>query len=164
MTKLVITVDEHDFEVITDASLACRPAFRIQVDGVELRVLVPDLNGHLEGLHSLLIDDRPYEMVFDRNMHWIKDYAGTHTIKIREEEDLPRSRGRKGPVKAPIPGQIAQVLVSAGQPVHPGQTLVILEAMKMRNEIRAQAAGLVAAVHVSPGQTISRGDLLVEIE
>jgi biotin carboxyl carrier protein len=67
-------------------------------------------------------------------------------------------------VKAPIPGQIAQVLVTAGQPVKAGQTLIILEAMKMRNEIRSQAAGTVSVVHVAAGQTIARGDLLVEIE
>lgn len=67
-------------------------------------------------------------------------------------------------VTSPLPGAVLEVKVSAGQEVSPGQVLVILEAMKMENEIIAPRAGRVAEVAVTPGQSVSAGDLLVSIE
>jgi biotin carboxyl carrier protein len=66
-------------------------------------------------------------------------------------------------VKAPIPGQITRLLVTPGEMVQAGQPLLVLEAMKMQNEIFAQAAGVVQAVHVSAGKTVKRGDILLEL-
>lgn len=65
-------------------------------------------------------------------------------------------------VRAPIPGTIQSVLVKPGAEVVVGQELVILEAMKMKNTIRASRAGQVAAVHVIPGQAVKHNDVLLE--
>lgn len=65
---------------------------------------------------------------------------------------------------APIPGKVVKVHVSVGDEVEAGQPLVVLEAMKMENELTATQAGKVMAVHVEPGQTIDAGGLLVELE
>jgi len=67
-------------------------------------------------------------------------------------------------VTAPIPGKVVAVKVVAGDQVEVGQALVVLEAMKMENELVAEQAGKVIAVHVEPGQTIDAGGLLVELE
>lgn len=69
-----------------------------------------------------------------------------------------------GKVKAHIPGLILKVHVQAGQAVEAGTPLLVLEAMKMQNDVRAHAAGTVAAVHVKEGELVPKGHLLVEIE
>jgi biotin carboxyl carrier protein len=65
---------------------------------------------------------------------------------------------------APIPGKVVKVHVGVDDEVAAGQPLVVLEAMKMENELVAEQAGKVIAVHVEPGQTIDAGGLLVELE
>ena len=67
-------------------------------------------------------------------------------------------------VRAMIPGRIVSVAVGLGDPVHAGQPLFVLEAMKMQNEIRAPRAGIVARVAVEPGRTVELGDVLLLLE
>jgi biotin carboxyl carrier protein len=73
---------------------------------------------------------------------------------------------QSGPSKvvAPIPGKVIAVKVALGDEVEPGQPLVVLEAMKMENELAADQAGRVTAVHVEAGSTVETGHVLVEIE
>lgn len=65
---------------------------------------------------------------------------------------------------APMPGNINEVAVTAGQAVKAGQTLVVLEAMKMENEIVAPRDCVVASVAVSKGDSVNAGDLLVTLQ
>lgn len=67
-------------------------------------------------------------------------------------------------VKPPMPGKIVTVAVSEGDEVKAGQVLVILEAMKMQNEITAPAGGVVKKVHVKAGQNVEGKDVIVELE
>jgi len=67
-------------------------------------------------------------------------------------------------VMAPIPGKVVAVKVAPGDEVEPGQALIVLEAMKMENELAADQAGKVAAIHVAAGDTVEGGELLVELE
>jgi len=64
-------------------------------------------------------------------------------------------------IRAVIPGRVASVAVTAGDRVEVGRTLLVVEAMKMQNELRAPRAGTIERVAVAAGQTIERGDLLV---
>lgn len=67
-------------------------------------------------------------------------------------------------VRAPMPGQIIQVNVSAGEQVERGAVLCVLEAMKMNNQIRAPREGVVAAVHTQEGTQVNYGDPLIALD
>jgi len=69
-----------------------------------------------------------------------------------------------GKVFSPMPGQVIRVAKSSGDQVEEGETLLILEAMKMENVIKAVASGLIRAVHVREGDTVAKQQLLIEIE
>jgi pyruvate carboxylase subunit B len=72
--------------------------------------------------------------------------------------------GASREVRAPMPGLVLRVAVEAGQEVAEGDSLVVLEAMKMENELKAQAAGTVAAVHVSAGDAVAKNAILIAFE
>ena len=67
-------------------------------------------------------------------------------------------------VVAPLPGTITKVVAKAGQKVKKGDVLVVMEAMKMANDIVAEANGTVKAVNVSEGQSVNQGDVLIEFQ
>ena len=75
----------------------------------------------------------------------------------------PAAAAGGDPVKAPMPGTILDVKVSAGQAVKKGDVLVILEAMKMENEIMAAHDGTVASVAVTKGATVNSGDVMLTL-
>lgn len=93
-------------------------------------------------------------------------------VAIKSEADLLLERfgldagdaSAEREVRAPMPGLVLRVLAEVGDTVEAGQGLVVLEAMKMENELRAPAAGTLAAVHAAPGAAVAKNDLLVEIE
>ena len=66
------------------------------------------------------------------------------------------------PIRAPMPGMVTRVDVEPGEKVHAGQGVVIIEAMKMENELKAEASGVVARVVVSAGTAVEKGAVLVE--
>ena len=68
------------------------------------------------------------------------------------------------PLIAPMPGMIVRVHVEEGDAVHPGQGLVVMEAMKMENELRATSAGTVKRILVAPGTAVEKGVVLLELE
>ncbi len=74
--------------------------------------------------------------------------------------------GEIGPglVKAPLPGSIFKLLVSPGDRVKPGQTVLVMEAMKMENEIHCASGGTVREVRIKEGQSVLEGDVLLVIE
>jgi 3-methylcrotonyl-CoA carboxylase alpha subunit len=102
------------------------------------------------------------------NMHQISFDGSTVTVEIIDPLAARRRRredetGGTGTVKALMPGRVVRVLVAQGDAVRKGAGLVILEAMKMENEIQAPADGTVDAVFVEPGQTVEAGADLVHI-
>ncbi|HLU68393.1 MAG TPA: biotin/lipoyl-containing protein [Kofleriaceae bacterium] len=75
-----------------------------------------------------------------------------------------RAAGRGETVRAPIAGKVVLIPVEVGQEVAAGQGVVVLEAMKMENEIRADRGGVVSAIRVEPGQSVETGETLVVLE
>ncbi len=72
--------------------------------------------------------------------------------------------GASGSIKAPMPGSVVKVLVAAGDDVTVGQSLLIVEAMKMENEVRSPIDGVVKAVNVKAGDSVGTTEVMVEVE
>jgi acetyl/propionyl-CoA carboxylase alpha subunit len=135
------------------------------VDGRPVRV---DARLLERGVMSLLVEGRQYRCVLDG------DGVVIGGRRYGFEMDDPRSlTGRRGagagtegprPVKAPMPGRVVRVLVAAGDEVAEGQGVVVIEAMKMQNELKSPKAGRVARVGVALGDTVGSGDVLVVVE
>jgi acetyl/propionyl-CoA carboxylase alpha subunit len=85
------------------------------------------------------------------------------TRSIRDLSAASAGPAGPAPIIAPMPGLIVRVNVSVGDRVEAGQGIVVMEAMKMENELRATAPGTVASVEVSPGTAVEKGALLVSL-
>ncbi len=103
---------------------------------------------------------------------WTLQHQGrTHVVLVEDERtrQIRELTGQDGPgrsggvVHAPMPGLVLRVDVEVGQAVEPDSGIVVLEAMKMENEIRAGARGIVRAVRVGPGDAVEKGSVLVEL-
>ena len=92
-------------------------------------------------------------------------------VQVEDERTRRLHAGRQGPalpqgdlaVRAPIPGMVVKVLVQDGDEIIEDQPLIILEAMKMENEIRAVRSGVVRKVEVSAGQSVEQDAVLIVI-
>jgi len=123
-----------------------------------------------QGIYSLLVDGVSYVAdVVDRDGACVVDVGGElYEITVEEQtRHIIRTRGgaaggsRSRTLTAPLPGKISRVAVRPGDAVAAGDTLLVIEAMKMENEFKAGAAGTVAEVRVQPGQAVNAGDVLI---
>lgn len=164
MSKIGVTIDGRTYTVDVRLDRRTDSEVTVVVDGETIPVVVPELDQPPDKSEWLIVGDRPYEVVVDRDLHWIRGYLGLHHLEVRDlEATVSRPVSGDGRVKAPIPGLVTRILIEPGMQVTAGQPLLLLEAMKMANEVRAPRAGTVAQVHVKPGQNITLGHLLAEI-
>jgi biotin carboxyl carrier protein len=107
-----------------------------------------------KGTYTLWVDGYRFESeALDERTRAIRDLSATSAAPAGP-----------APILAPMPGMIVRVSVKAGDRVEAGQGVVVMEAMKMENELRATAAGVVKSVEVSPGTAVEKGALLVALE
>ena len=90
--------------------------------------------------------------------------AGENSIRKASAPVETSKRPSAGEVKSPLPGTIFKILVRQGDPVKAGDTLLIMESMKMENNILSEKTGVVKRILVSEGQAILQNDTLLEIE
>ena len=144
--------------------------FIVTIDGERLEV---DARVTRPGGYSLLIDGVSHLVEVREDDDEIQVEVGGETYRLTVEEEF-RARvrgrisaaGRRGEqiVKAPMPGRVVGVLVGPGDRVQAGAGLIIIEAMKMENELRATAPGEVKEVRVTAGEAVSAGQILLVIE
>lgn len=144
-------------------------AWRCRIGGreVELDAIFPE-----PGVLSLILEGRAFE--FHREGGAPDFYVVHGEARYQAAVRDPRSfRGRRaaaaarsGPrkVRAPMPGRILRVLVAAGDTVEAGAALLVIEAMKMQNEICSPKAGRVSKLLAEAGATVGAGDVLVIVE
>ena len=164
--KYYATVENHTFEISIDRH------DRVTVDGVELAADVQAVAG--AQLYSLLLDNASYEVLVDedteqRNVYGVMVAGLRYLVKVQDERSRRlaladrRLRAPEGElaIKAPIPGLVVKVLVTQGQRVEEGDTMLVLEAMKMENEVHAPRAGVVEEVRIDAGSQVAMGQVVL---
>jgi biotin carboxyl carrier protein len=155
-------------------------AIEVEVDGEQVTVAGQSHRatlGAIPGtpLRHLLLDGRPLTLSVEPlgRGHWALAPGGERlevevlderTQHIRSLTGGGDQRRAAAVLKAPMPGLVVRVQAEAGDKVSAGTGLVVLEAMKMENELKAAAPGVVKAVRVTPGEVVEKGQVLVEFE
>ena len=166
--KYFVTIQGREYEVdLTDDAAGATTA------------TIADQSYHV-GLHeierlrrySLLLNDSSYDVMVEFQGGRTQVHVSGYAVDAAVEDDRQHSArqltggGQTGPVTVTsmMPGVLRDVRVREGQTVNAGDALVILEAMKMENEIRAEGPGVVAKVAVEVGQAVESGAVLVVLE
>ncbi len=121
---------------------------------------------------SMLVDGASHDCVCERDANETLVMIAGHRIRVQVEDERERAAHRvaaarpSGPmqVAASMPGIVVSVAVVVGDSVTAGQTLLVIEAMKMQNPIQAEGLGTVAKILVAPGEAVAAGALLMKIE
>jgi biotin carboxyl carrier protein len=121
---------------------------------------------------SLIIGGKAYEVkreLVASELHiWVK--GARYAVEVRDPRSLRNrraaERGVAGPrkVTAPMPGKVVRVLVNENDAVESGQGVIVVEAMKMQNELKAPKNGIVRRILAAPGAAVNSGDVLAIIE
>ena len=124
MSKLLVTIDDTEFEVQVSGQPDADGFIAVVVNGESLRVAVSSLAAP-EQIEWALVDTRPYEMIVDHDLRWIQSALGRHSVQVRDlEANVARPVSGDGRLKAPIPGIISRVLIEIGQRVEAGQPVL----------------------------------------
>jgi biotin carboxyl carrier protein len=171
--KLEIEI-EGRVRVIELATGSSPAQCRVNLDGQPLEVEAWLLR---PGVLSIIVEGRSHRVVLEddapaSNGNDKAVYFDGRRFPYRVED--PRSLktrrahagGGDGPkvIKASMPGRVVRVLVERGQAVETNQSVVVIEAMKMQNELKSPKAGTVAEIRVTPGDTVTAGDVLAVID
>ncbi len=152
--------------IVVDVKELPSGALEVRIDEHEVDVDVVALAGQL----SVRIDGKVVDLTTEGQPPELGAIASGHRSYVRVESERLRAaeaakRGSLGSaeklVKSPMPGRIVKLLVAPGDAVEAGQPLLVMEAMKMENEIKAKAAGKVGDLHVAVGDTVEGNAKLV---
>jgi biotin carboxyl carrier protein len=149
--------------------LAANPDCRFRMDGASeqsAQVETPE-----PGVYSVLLDGRSFDAFVEERPEGLVVTIDGHRFEVAAHD--PRqwtARSRDGAaggarsIASPMPGKVVRVLVAEGDQVGAGQGLVVVEAMKMQNELKAPGDGRVVSVAAREGATVAAGEVLVTLE
>jgi len=161
---VIVAGEAHRLELEkVDAGWKCR------LDGKEVHV---DAVLPRRDVLSLLIDGHAYEVKREQTATDLHLWVGStrFAIEIHDPRSLRARRGsaqdEKGPRKivAPMPGRVVRLLVGENAEVEAGQGIVVVEAMKMQNEIKSPKKGIVKKITAAAGAAVNAGDVLAIVE
>jgi biotin carboxyl carrier protein len=165
MTEYLVTVDEQTLRV------KFGPDGEAFVDGERIPASILRVG---RNLFSIVIDGGSFRILAERSADGLQVLFGgfDHTVRVETERSrLLKTYGsktgrvsRKTEVHAPMPALIVRVLVSVGDSIEEGQSLLVLEAMKMENELKADCSGKVKQVSATKGKAVEKGELLMILE
>lgn len=163
--KYFARVGSTEYEVVIDKD-------QIFVNG-ELVVVDLKQSGVPE-LYSVLFGGRSYDMLVEteRSNYAVTFRAEQFHVQVEDERTRRLNTGRKAPaiphgelaIKAPIPGLVVKILVEKGSEITDGQPVMLLEAMKMENEIRSPRAGIVKSIAATAGRRVEQNEILLILE
>lgn len=133
--------------------------FSFKINGQEYKTTVEEKEG---GKAEVTVNGKKYDVELPANAKKATTAAPKAAAAAPAAKAAASGSGMQ--VKSPLPGSIIKVLVSAGQAVKKGDTLLTLESMKMENTVAAECDGTVKQVAVQPGQNVMQDDLLVVLE
>jgi biotin carboxyl carrier protein len=161
--------------VIYDVSINCKPhrveirrsngSWLCKLDDKEIPV---DIVSAGDGVLSLLLEGKSYEVKQESGHIWVG--SNRYPVEVRDLRSLRSRRNaadsEDGPCKlvASMPGKIVRVLVEERASVEAGQGIVVVEAMKMQNEIKSPKKGIVQKLNASVGASVNAGDLLAIVD
>ncbi len=161
--KYRVEIDGREREV--DVQLTGETAV-VSLDGVAVDADVRRMPGGL----SMILNGKVFDVMLGGKAERLDVVSGSTRLRASVLSERMRARkgssskgAGKGDLRAPMPGRIVTVSVAEGDAVNVGDPLVVIEAMKMQNELRAEAAGVVKKVHVAPEQSVEAEALLVEL-
>jgi biotin carboxyl carrier protein len=173
--ELVVTHDgpEHSEQKVVVEGPRDDGKLAISIDG---RALVVDAKQIRPGTWSIVLDGHNYTVDLDKRAGLqgkVAASVGASEAVLLVEDAAqrrlaaaaaPRKQARGETLRAPIAGKVVKVLVAVGDSVAPGTAVIVLEAMKMENELVSERGGTVKVVHKQAGQAVDTGDTLVELE
>lgn len=164
--KYFVKVNGRDHEVVVDES---SDRLRVEVDGQPLDVSYREVDSL--GQVSMNVDGMAHAVSIegDANRCHVVMAGYSYEVELEDEREraahaAERANSSGGPVKSVMPGVVLELLVAEGDEVEQGQPLLILEAMKMQNEIDSPSKARVTAIHVAQGEAVSSGQNLVTLE
>jgi biotin carboxyl carrier protein len=166
--RYYVSLDPTANPVHVDVDELPTGALQVKVDGKPVEVDVVALGGQL----SIRIDGRVIDLTTEgmppdihATANGVRTVARVESDRQRAADAARKSRigGSDTVLKSPMPGRVVKVLVSAGDVVEAGTPLLVIEAMKMENEVRAKSAGKIVTVHVKPGETVEGNARLVTL-
>ncbi len=161
--RLTAKVDDRTTEVTVRGGDG---RYTVFIDGATLEVDLAETGDHLA---SLIVDGRAHELGIEKRPGGYRVHGQNDTVTVSLSQGPPNGAPRRGPASgparltAPMPGRVVRVLATEGQEVDTGEGLVVIEAMKMENELKAPRKGQVREVAVQEGQAVDAGALLVVV-
>ncbi|MDT8308168.1 MAG: biotin/lipoyl-containing protein [Bacteroidales bacterium] len=137
--------------------------FSFKINGNDYIVEIKDLDGNIA---SIEVNGTPYDVEIDKQFKVSKTPKLVRPPverKSGEEQIAKKPSGAVTAVAAPLPGTIMEISVAIGDSVKRGDRLMVMEAMKMENNIQAEKDGIVKSVKVAVGDNVLQGDILVEL-
>ena len=139
--------------------------YQYKVQGVDYDVEIENVEGNIAKVN---VNGISFEVELKQPIN-AKPISRTHVkpaaapVAAPAQQAPAKAAGSGTKVPAPLPGTITEVKVKEGDTVKAGDTVVVLEAMKMQNSIEAECSGTVTSVIVKPGDTVMEGDALITI-
>ncbi len=137
-------------------------SFKFLIHGTEFNV---DVTGIEENIASIEVNGTKYEVEIEKKVKHSKTPKLIRPVVSGSPKPVidKREKGSSSPVNAPLPGNILSIAVIPGDIIKKGQLLLIMEAMKMENQVLAEKEGVVESIRVEAGQAVLQGDVLLEI-
>lgn len=136
--------------------------YKYTINGKKFEVTIGDVN---DNIANVKVNGEDYVVEIEREKEPEKPKAVVKPASaVSPAPANPKRNANQDAVKSPLPGVITEIKVAVGDEVQAGDTVVVLEAMKMANNLEAENSGTVREIYVQPGQSVMEGDALVLIE